>query len=41
MGHEISKTWGCNSYTDQRHIQSLDGYDCRIFIRVWVTLLGK
>jgi hypothetical protein len=41
MGNEISKTWGCNSYEDQRYIQSLDGEDCCELIRVCITILSK
>jgi hypothetical protein len=41
MGHEILNTWGCKSYEDQRHIQSLDGGDCLRLILVCVTILSK
>jgi hypothetical protein len=41
MGHEILKTWGCNSYEDQRHIQSLNGIECELLIDVCVTILRK
>jgi hypothetical protein len=41
MGHEILKTWGCNSYEDQRRIQSLDGGDCNQLIQVCVIILSK
>jgi hypothetical protein len=40
-GHEILKTWGCNSYEDQRHITSLAGNECNMLIRVCVTLLSR
>jgi hypothetical protein len=41
MGHQILKTWGCNSYEAQHHIQSLDGPDCEHFIKVCVTILSN
>jgi hypothetical protein len=41
MGHEILKTWVRNSYEDQRYIQSLDGGDCVLLIRVCVSIISK